>query len=203
MTENIHFQNLKLEMDGDILVAVGSCNPVKSNAVKSGFHSVYSSAKIIHTEEFDVPSGVNDQPFGDSETTQGAESRSREAFEAFGMKNGKSPNFSVGIEGGLKFSEDNTLECFAWVVIYDGKTVSKSRSASFYLPPAICEYVKQGMELGAADDIVFKRENSGRKSGSVGYLTRGVIDRSTYYHHPVVLALIPFQWPEYYKIGDL
>ena len=48
------------------------------------------------------------------------------------------------------------------------------------------------MELGEADDFVFKRKNSKKKDGAVGILTNGLIDRRKYYEEAVVMSLIPF-----------
>lgn len=62
------------------------------------------------------------------------------------------------------------LECFAWVVVQApcGAT-SHARSASFPLPPAVSELMlREGLELGDADDAVFGRwvPNSFRVSPS-------------------------------------
>jgi non-canonical (house-cleaning) NTP pyrophosphatase len=46
--------------------------------------------------------------------------------------------------------------------------------------------------LGDADDIVFKRSNSKQKNGAVGILTDNLINRTDYYTHAIILALIPF-----------
>ena len=54
------------------------------------------------------------------------------------------------------------------------------------------------MELGNADDKVFSTVNSKQKGGTVGKLTRGVIDRAQYYESAVILAMIPFIWPSLY-----
>jgi len=67
-----------------------------------------------------------------------------------------------------------------------------SRTASFMMPPEVSKLVRGGMELGDADDKVFSRTGSKTKDGAVGILSRGLIDRTTYYEHPMVLALIPF-----------
>jgi len=48
------------------------------------------------------------------------------------------------------------------------------------------------MELGHADDMVFKRDNSKQKNGAVGILTHDLIDRASYYEQALILALIPF-----------
>ena len=71
--------------------------------------------------------------------------------------------------------------------------VGKGRSGTFFLPPKIAELIRQGKELGEADDIVFERTNSKQENGAVGILTDGVVDRTKYYTEAVVLALIPFK----------
>ncbi|KAL7523477.1 hypothetical protein ACHAWF_000540 [Thalassiosira exigua] len=74
-----------------------------------------------------------------------------------------------------------------------------AKTASFLLPSALCELVvNQKMELGHADDKVFKRINSKHGQGTVGMLTDGEIDRADYYIHALKLALIPWMRPEYY-----
>jgi non-canonical (house-cleaning) NTP pyrophosphatase len=52
--------------------------------------------------------------------------------------------------------------------------------------------------LGHADDRVFGRENSEQTNGAVGLLTKDLIDRTAYYEHAVVLALVPFVNPGLY-----
>ena len=75
---------------------------------------------------------------------------------------------------------------------------SYGRTGSFPLPPKVTQLVKTGMELGEADDLVFKRVNSKHGSGTVGILTKGMIDRSNYYDHALKLALVPWIRPELY-----
>ena len=53
--------------------------------------------------------------------------------------------------------------------------------------------IKEGKELGEADDIVFNRNNSKQENGAVGILTGDVIDRMKYYTEAVILSLIPFK----------
>ena len=55
--------------------------------------------------------------------------------------------------------------------------------------------MRQGIELGHADDQVFGRSNSKQQNGSVGLLTGDVVDRTAYYVQAVILALIPFKNP--------
>ncbi|MDD5263960.1 MAG: DUF84 family protein, partial [Candidatus Bipolaricaulis sp.] len=62
-----------------------------------------------------------------------------------------------------------------------------------FLPDTVAALVRQGVELGEADDRVFGRTDSKRDVGAVGLLTGEVIDRTALYEHAVVLALIPFR----------
>jgi len=121
------------------------------------------------------------------------------------------PDFSVGLEGGLE-KESDELWCMAWMAIFGSKSVSSddnekktseswgfAKTASFLLPPALCDLViNERMELGDADDFVFKSVNSKHGQGTVGKLTNGQIDRTNYYVHALKLALIPWVRPELY-----
>jgi inosine/xanthosine triphosphatase len=134
-----------------------------------------------------VPSGVADQPMTQEETLKGAIQRAENAKQEI-----SDADFWVGIEGGVATINEE-MEVFAWIYILSKSGNSgKSRTANFYLPPKIQKLVAQGIELGTADDMVFKQENSKQKGGSVGILTNGNIDRTNYYQTSVILALIPF-----------
>ncbi|KAL7468068.1 hypothetical protein ACHAXS_008292 [Conticribra weissflogii] len=74
-----------------------------------------------------------------------------------------------------------------------------AKTAAFLLPPALCDLVlHKNMELGHADDVVFRRVNSKHGSGTVGKLTDGEINRMEYYVHSLKMALIPWVRPELY-----
>jgi inosine/xanthosine triphosphatase len=185
-------------------IVVGSLNPVKVNAAKQGFClAMKLNEQDVDIEGHDVPSGVSDQPIGDEEIKLGATNRARSCYSAFKDLNGCVPYYSIGIEGGIINSgngtEDEEMECYAWIVVFDGTQFGKSKTASFILPGMIADLIKGGMELGDADDAVFKRINSKQGDGTVGHLTKGVLDRTQFYVQAVVLAMVPFQWPELYK----
>jgi non-canonical (house-cleaning) NTP pyrophosphatase len=120
------------------------------------------------------------------------------AWDAYKIKYGTNPSFSVGLEGGILIIGEDDMDCCAWMVIYDGCKFGSARTATFSLPPAIVALVKGGMELGEADDTVFKTTNSKQKEGTVGHLTNGVISRAMYYEPAVILAFIRFNWPDLY-----
>ena len=172
-----------------VVVVVGSTNPVKINAVKQAFTRCNIAVTSV-TGVSGVKSGVNNQPIGWEETERGAKNRARSSL----TKSIENPDFSVGIEGGLVTSSNGQgLDCIAVMAVLNVRsgTMSTSRTAAFTLPPALCALVRNGMELGDADDVVFKRTNSKQQDGTVGILTNGAIDRTEYYVHALVLALVP------------
>lgn len=185
--------------ENSITVSVGSANKMKVRAASEGL-SKGLKLNISIVEGFNVPSGVPNQPIGDNETKQGSINRSKLAFESFNEKYGYFPNYSIGLEGGILINTNEIMECFAYMCIYDGSRLSTSRTGSFSLPPAICELVKGGMELGDADDKIFGTTANKQAGGTVGHLTNGVIDRQSYYEHAIILACVPFLFPDLYPI---
>lgn len=185
-----------------ISIAVGSCNPVKVRAAANGMtlclrRMPQYAEQTISIHPYDVPSAVSDQPMTDSETKTGAMNRAAAAFQRHHEDTERQPDFAVGLEGGCQINNDN-LECFAWISIFDGQSFGFARTSSFKLPSKIKELVVGGMELGKADDVVFNSVNSKQAGGTVGHLTLGIIDRAVYYEQAVVLAMIPFMWKELY-----
>lgn len=177
-------------------VVIASKNPVKIQAVKDGFEKMFPDEKF----EFigvAVSSNVLDQPLSNEETLLGATNRANNACKEI-----KEADFWVGIEGGIE-PVVGEMETFAWVVIKSSNQYGKSRTGTFFLPREVVRLIKQGKELGEADDIVFKRNNSKQQNGAVGILTGDVIDRTMYYTEAIVLALIPFKNPDLYLIRPI
>jgi non-canonical (house-cleaning) NTP pyrophosphatase len=128
----------------------------------------------------------------------GAENRALAAYVAYYERHGVYPEYSIGLEGGILRAGDS-MDCCAWMVIYNGSNIGSARTATFTLPPAIVALVNSGMELGAADDAVFNTVNAKQGEGTVGHLTRGIISRTSYYEPAGILAFIPFIWPTLYS----
>lgn len=149
----------------------------------------YTSFKFIGKN---ASSGVCDQPLSDQETYSGAWNRAKNLKESH-----PEGDFWIGIEGGIEIIH-NIMHAFAWMVVLNGRNHGEARSAPFPLPEKIKLLVDQGIELGQADDLVFKRSNSKQKDGAVGILTKGIINRTYYYEHALILALIPFVNQEFY-----
>ena len=173
-------------------VMVASKNPVKINAVKLGFQKMFPQEEF-EFEGISVPSGVRDQPMSDTETLQGAINRVINA-----KMNTSNANFWVGIEGGIDVQEEE-MEAFAWIVVQSAQLNGKARTGAFYLPKQVVKLIKEGKELGEADDIVFGDHNSKQKGGAVGLLTDNVLSRTSLYEEAVILALIPFKHKPLYS----
>ncbi len=165
-------------------IVVASQNPVKVNAVLKSAEACWN--ENIEFEPVNVPSGVSDQPMDEDETLQGAINR---ANNALAEKPGA--DFYVGIEGGVAFRHER-LFAFAWIVVLNSKFESHARTATFELPPEVCRLILSGMELGDADDQVFKKKNSKQQNGAVGLLTQDRVTREILYQQAVMLAFIPF-----------
>lgn len=173
-------------------VVVASKNPVKINTTEIGF------AKMFPDETFEVtgisaPSGVSDQPMTELETLTGAKNRADNVSNL-----APDADFWVGLEGGLEEIGEE-MEAFAWIVVKSksGK-IGKGKTGSFFLPKEVVKLIKQGKELGEADDIVFGLKNSKQANGAVGILTGNLLTRTTFYEPAVILALLPFKNPSLY-----
>ena len=172
-------------------IVVASTNPVKLNSALQGFQRIFPG-ETFEIRGVSVPSGVRDQPMGREETLRGAMNR------LAGIASIAEADYWVGIEGGIE-EFDGTMEATAWVAVQDRRgRIGQGKTGSFILPQAIVALIRQGKELGEADDIVFGLDDNKRKTGVVGVLTGNALDRTAYYVHAVILALIPFRNEGFY-----
>jgi inosine/xanthosine triphosphatase len=172
-------------------ILVASANPVKIKAAEAGFKAMFPGEDLC-VSGVAVSVSVPAQPMSDGETLRGAVERATNARSAH-----PNADYWVGIEGGCA-DVNGEMDAFAWVVVLDQKRMGKGRSGAFFLPPQVAELVRQGVELGEADDRVFGRSNSKQKNGAIGLLTDDAVDRAALYVPAVIFALIPFKNPELY-----
>jgi inosine/xanthosine triphosphatase len=172
-------------------IIVASKNPIKINTTKQGFEKVFPN-EIIEVIGVSVNSGVSEQPRSDGDTLKGAISRVNNAAKLY------KADYWVGMEAGLEEIGKDLLS-FSWIVIKSkmGK-YGKGKTSTYVLPEKIAELIRQGKELGEADDIVFKKRNSKQMNGAVGILTNDLLTRTSFYETAVILALIPFKNPSLY-----
>ncbi len=173
------------------VIVVASQNPVKARAALNGFQRMFPAEKFT-LQTVSAPSGVSAQPCSDAETRQGAGNRAQAAAQAC-----PEADYWVGIEGGVE-SQGEHVAAFAWITVLDGQRTGNGRTGTFFLPPSVAALIRQGKELGEADDIVFGQSNSKQKNGAIGLLTGNVIDREALYEQAVILALLPFKNPAMY-----
>lgn len=167
-------------------VVVASTNPIKVQAAVNGFRRMFPEADL-NVVTVAVASGVPHQPLSDEETFSGAWNRVQQAVAL-----APEADYWIGIEGGVADTSAE-MTAFAWIVVRSKRGVGKSRTGTFVLPPAVAQLIRQGRELGEADDIVFNRANSKQDNGAIGLLTGDVIDRTQLYEQAVILALVPFK----------
>lgn len=172
-----------------LLVAVGSCNPVKVAAASAVVRHAWPAATVAGVQ---VTSTVADQPWGDDETIRGALARAQAARLA------SNADIGIGIEGGVVNAPAGLRTC-AWaaVVARDGREYIGG-SLSMPLPPDVEALVRQGMELGHAMDTVSGEHNTKHAAGAVGLLTAGFVNRQAAYESLVAYALAPLMAPQYW-----
>lgn len=192
MNLNSNFNLLIPFMSPEYLFAVGSKNPVKINCVSKAVKAFWPQAYAVGV---DTDSGFSAQPESDGEMFAGALNRAQQALE-------KTPEaaFGVGVEGGTLDAEDG-MWAYAWIAVVDRQgRIGRGQSGRFLLPEPIAELVRQGIELGEADDRFFGRSNSKQQDGAIGILSDGVVSRLDLYEPAVVFALLPFVHPEFYEV---
>ena len=173
-------------------ILVASQNPVKAQAALAGFQRMFPG-ETFELRTVMVASGVSEQPFSSDETLQGAMQRAQSARQLDPWA-----DYWVGIEGGVE-EHGEELCAFAWIAILADSLTGIGRTGTFYLPPAVAALIRQGKELGEADDVIFQQNNSKQKNGAIGILTGNVIDRTQLYEQAVILALVPFKNPGLYS----
>jgi inosine/xanthosine triphosphatase len=172
-------------------ITVASTNPVKLKAAEEGFRAMFPDASF-GVNPYKPKVSISNQPMSDMETLQGATERAMNA-----RSSQSESDYWVGIEGGVQ-DINGEMDAFAWVVVLDRSHMGKGRSGAFFLPEKVAELVRQGVELGEADDRVFSRNNSKQANGAIGLLTDDAVDRVGLYVPAVIFALIPFKNPELY-----
>ena len=172
-------------------VIIASHNPVKIDATATAFAQLFPDDTFTF-ESVSARSDVPDQPMSDAETLLGATNRARNARSSI-----TTADYWVGVEGGVEDSPHGMMS-FAWVYILGPDKAGQGRSATFFLPPRIISLIRDGHELGEADNIVFGKTNSKQQNGAIGLLTLDNLTRRDLYMPAIITALIPFVHPELY-----
>ena len=173
-------------------IAVGSTNPVKIQATKDAFKTLWSKKKWV-TEGISVHSGVSDQPMSDKESIKGATSRAKKALKALNA------DFGVGFEGGLQKIGECWFDCGWAVVVNKNGKKGIASTVRIETPVKLVKLIHQGKELGEANDLYFKKENSKQEQGHFGLMTNGAITRTQGYRDGLIMALTRFLHPDLWE----
>lgn len=168
-------------------VVIGSLSPVKEEAVKRAFVSIFSNSEIIF-ETVHADSKVSAQPSSHGEAYLGALSRVQHSKEI-----NPSADFYIGLEGGVEEIEGE-MHNFGWVIIESksGK-IGVSRTVTFVVPKVIKDLMKtENLELSEATNRIFLKNNTKLETGTIGPLTKNIITYTGWYESAVVCALVPF-----------
>ncbi|WP_299265388.1 inosine/xanthosine triphosphatase [uncultured Psychrosphaera sp.] len=183
-------------------LCVGSTNPVKVNAAKQAFLTVFPEHQI-DCVAMKAESGVSEQPMTEAETRLGAQNRVRFCAEHVNdnsdEKAAKSNiDYFVAMEGGVDFQEEGAVS-FSYVVILNSNNqLMTGRSANLPLPANIFKRLQNNEELGPVIDDVFNTSNIKQKGGAVGVLTNNAATRESIYTQALILALAPALHPQHY-----
>ncbi len=180
------------------LVAVGSTNPAKIEAVRAAMRRLAPGAAVV---AFDVPSGVSVQPWGDDETRLGAVGRARAALAA------GNADYGIGLEGGVidegahraQAALPLEVELVSWVAVVDREgRIGTASGLRLMLPSRAAARLRAGAELGDVIDELFSTRESKKAAGAVGLLTEGFVSRSEAFADLVAMACAPFLFPKLY-----
>jgi len=183
----------EIDIDGRLLiplhVRVGSTNPVKVEAVRRVLRPLYG---LLEVEAVKVDTGVPKEPRGD-EVLKGAIGRAKAAIG--------DAHLGVGIEAGLFWSKPLKwyFDVQFCAIIDSTGRLTIGHGPGFWYPPKVIEEVEKGSSV---DEAMFKLtgiEDIGHRMGSVGYLSKELINRTTLTEEAVIAAFIPRIMPELYS----
>ncbi|MFP4321632.1 MAG: DUF84 family protein [Anaerolineales bacterium] len=175
-----------------MIIITGSTNPIKAAASQNVLVDVFPQAEF---RILDVPSDVRAQPWGDSETRQGAYNRAQAVLA-------NSPaDIGVGLEGGVVETEWGLMTTAWCVVAHRRGIIGTGGGVKIMLPEPVAQSLRTGAELGAAMDALTGLTNTKQHVGAIGILTDGLLDRQRAYEVIVRLAVAPFRQPDLYGVS--
>lgn len=178
-----YFASLKNPMK----ILVGSKNPVKIDATRDAFSKYFGAVQVVGVG---TESGVPDQPIN-QQTYEGARNRAS-ALRKLAQEQHPDAKYFVGIEGGIE-ETFSTWFSFGTICVIDTRgRESLAKSPHFTLPKNVVQKLLSGEELGDVMDHHTGKHNTKQKSGTIGILTNGIMDRKNLYVHGLVVALVPF-----------
>lgn len=174
-----------------VIIAVGSHNPVKIEAVRHIAEKIWGTAEIVGVA---VPSGVSPMPLSAAESLAGARNRASQARQQLDA------DFGVGLEGGVQEAAARLI-LGGWVVVVDRHDRDGiACTTHIALPEPIAARVRAGEELGPVMDEIVGEVNTKQRGGAIGILTQGLATREAMFATAVAAAFAPFISPYYSRL---
>lgn len=170
-----------------MIIAVGSSNPTKVDAVKRVAAKLFSDFEVFGVN---APSGVSDMPMSDEETIKGAKNRAINAKSDY--------DYGVGIEGGVNDTNQGMF-LSAWAAVSNGVKVTIGNTSRIRLPDKVAVELRKGRELGPVMDEFSGKTNIKHGLGTTGLLTNGLVTRSESYEQAIIHAFMQLLNKEYYQ----
>ncbi|MEM0002487.1 MAG: inosine/xanthosine triphosphatase [Desulfurococcaceae archaeon] len=168
----------------EVVVCIGSTNPVKIRGVVDAFSKFYVVKKAKYVK---VNTDVPPQPIGLDQIIKGARQRAIKCMN-------QECDFGVGVEAGFYLIENEPYDVeVAYIISRDGKN-SMGLSPSFPIPRGIYDSILNGeyRELDEAIEKIFNIGNIGEKEGFIGLLTKRMCERYTLSYYATLMALVKF-----------
>lgn len=164
-----------------MIVHVGSTNPAKVQAVENVFSTRGDLDEVVPR---DVDSGVPDQPAGD-EIWAGARNRAEHALAG-------DADLGVGIEAGLVCPPEGPRLDVQVCAIHDRSgSTTLGHGPGFTYPRQVLDAVDAGETVGDVMSRISGIDDVGARTGAIGVLTEGAIDRTELTEWAVWMALVP------------
>jgi inosine/xanthosine triphosphatase len=168
-----------------MLVAVGTSNMVKVQAVKEAFDHFYNDVRVMNVGI----SNLTPQPITLSGTVNGAVKRARTALEKI-----NDTEFGVGIEAGLMEIPDiKTYLNVQFAAIIDrNERITVGSSAGFQLPNEVTKMVLiERIEVDRAVEFLYGIKDIGEKRGIIDLMTKGAVSRKELITNALIMAIAP------------
>jgi len=179
-------------IESPIILAVGTQNKAKLQAVETAFHKVYAQ---VQASGLEVESGISDQPMNDEESIKGAINRAQSALAQL-----STAQYGIGLEGNVVTISDRMF-LHGWVAIINQVgEIGLGHSSGIELPLSIRQALESGAELGPVlQEMLDDTENEIRHTiGTNGILTDGLYTRVDEFVDATTVALAKFLKPELY-----
>lgn len=172
-----------------MLIAVGSTNAPKLDAVKKAATKYFPKGHLIDVVGISISSGVSSHPTNPGEARQGAMTRALGVFEEV-----SDADYWVGIEGGLeqiqvlipttldkRVYESNWVESGYCAILDRGWRFAYGQSGSVRILDSLIPGIMAGDDLNAVFEAQFDIPRIGDAGGYAAWLTGGALDRAESY----------------------